>query len=123
MLALDWYITHPIDFEHKHYLLLDWTQKVDLAFRDRQLSPYLLWTESLLKELHNFNNNRIHFQTSLEKKIIQNNEGLLSYNIIKPETPEWLEKVIEIIDFSAPVLQSRIDLGYNLLKKFPQILY
>jgi hypothetical protein len=40
-----------------------------------------------------------------------------------PETPEWLTNVTEIVEWSIPVLSSKVDLGYSLLEKYPQMLY
>jgi hypothetical protein len=31
MLNIDWYIEHPLDFEYKNYILLDYIQSVDKA--------------------------------------------------------------------------------------------
>ena len=73
MLSLDWFCQVPLDFEHKNYLLLQYLKLVDDSFSVRKLSPYLLWTEKLVKEL---------------------------------------------VDF-----QSKIDLGYKLLNKYPQLLF
>ena len=39
------------------------------------------------------------------------------------ETPEKLKEVIEIIDYSKPLLEVKLKLGYKLFEKYPQLLY
>jgi hypothetical protein len=123
MLELDWYLKAPIDFEHKSYLLLDWIQEVDLNFRDKKLSPYLLWSQALLTELKDFRVRRHSIQKSLEKVQLEVRDGVMYWTTTGPETPEWLANVTEIVEWSIPVLSSKVDLGYSLLEKYPQMLY
>ena len=51
MLKIDWYLEHPLDFEYKNYILLDYILSIDKSYQLHQLSPYLLWTENLINEL------------------------------------------------------------------------
>ena len=123
MLELDWYLKSPIDWEHKHYLLMDWVQQVDLAFRDRKLSPYLLWSESLLTELRSFDRRRREILQGLERVQLEVRDGVMYWNRVQPETPAWLLDVQEIVEWSIPVLSSKVDLGYAILAKYPQVLW
>lgn len=121
MLELDWYIKSPIDFEYKNYILLDYLSKMDNAFAIHKLSPYLLYTEKLIKELNNFKLKAISFKESLKKEF----KGITSNGIIYEEikTPDNILEIFEIIDYSKPLLEVKLKVGYKLFEKFPQILY
>src|ERR1035437_1339661 len=41
MLSPIWYMSHPIDFEMKQYILLDYLQKVERGFRANNLADFL----------------------------------------------------------------------------------
>ena len=65
MLGLDWFLSEPIDFEHKNYLLLSYVSELENSYSIRRLSPYLLWTEKLVTELKIFKENLQNFEGSL----------------------------------------------------------
>ena len=78
MLKLDWYIEHPIDFEYKNYILLDYLQSVDKSYQLHQLSPYLLWTEKLTLELKDFNLKKDLFINSINSTYLFNSTKVIS---------------------------------------------
>ena len=118
MLSLDFYYQAPIDFEHKNYLLLSYLSELDIAFSEHHLSPYLLWTEKLIMELNNFDKILASFESSLKKEIISFNPIIYS----KIENKE-IKEIYEIVDYSKPLLESKIKIGYKLFNKYPQLLY
>lgn len=122
MLELDWYIKPCIDFEYQNYILLDYLSKIDLSFAIHQLSPYLLHTEKLIGELEVFRMNVKLFEKELKRDIIgfSFKNGII-YSEIK--TPDKLKEVIEIVEFSKPLLDGKLKLGYKLFDKYPQLLY
>jgi hypothetical protein len=123
MLKVDWYLEHPLDFEYKNYILLDYIQSIDNSFKLHQLSPYLLWTEKLVTELKDFSQKKYDFYKSFErKKLVVENGQLKMTTITLRETPD-IKEIFEIVDYSTPLLESKIKLGYKLLDKYPQILY
>jgi hypothetical protein len=119
-LPIDWYIKDPIDFEHKSYMILGYLQSVDYSFIvDKKVSPYLLHLERLLNELdkfevtyykmmEGFNSNRYQFFDN-PKLVGEDNDLVL--------------EVKEIVGFSAPLIETRIDYGYKVLNKHKQLLY
>jgi len=119
-LPIDWYIKDPIDFEHKSYMILGYLQSVDYSFIvDKKVSPYLLHLEKLLNELdkfevtyykmmEGFNSNRYQFFDN-PKLVGEDNDLVL--------------EVKEIVGFSAPLIETRIDYGYKVLNKHKQLLY
>ena len=123
MLKIDWYLEHPLDFEYKNYILLDYIQSVDKSYQIHQLSPYLLWTERLISELKDFDNKRRIFHKSIQKTQLIFDEGTIRLMKKSIEVPESIKLITEIIDYSCPILESKIKLGYKLLSKYPQILF
>jgi len=119
-LPIDWYIKDPIDFEHKSYMILGYLQTVDYSFIvEKKVSPYLLQLERMLTELDLFevtyyktlegiNNNRYKFFDNPKLEGIDN---------------ELVLEIKEIVGFSTPLIETRIDYGYKVLDKYNQLLY
>ena len=122
MLDLDWFSKTPIDFEYKNYILLGYLSELDISFSELHLSPYLLWTEKLVGELDVFRMNIKLFEKEIKRDIIgfSFKSGIIYSEI---ETPAKLLEVIEIVEYSKPILQSKIKIGYQLFDKYPQLLY
>jgi len=123
MLKIDWYIEHPLDFEYKNYMLLDYVQKVDRSFQLKELSPYLLWTESLVNDMKEFEIKRNEFSKKFETIKLKLENGTLSFVKKNLTEPESIKIVKEIIEYASPILESKVKMGYILLRKYPQILY
>jgi len=123
MLKIDWYLEHPIDFEYKNYILLDYILSIDKSYQIHKLSPYLLWTENLVNELKYFELKRSQFLENTKQNKIIFTDG--SIRLIKKtiDEPESIKIIKEIIDYSTPILESKIKTGYKLLEKYPQILF
>jgi len=121
MLSLTFYVEPPLDFEYKNYILLHYLSEIDESFASHKLSPYLLYTEKLVKELSSFNKNLINFKSSLKKDIISFSWNGIIYT--EPEIIKEVEDINEIVEYSIPLLDSKIKLGYKLFKKYPQLLY
>jgi len=123
MLSIDWYCQTPLDFEHKNYLLLQYLKIVDDSFSVKVLSPYLLHTERLVKELKEF----AHKSQLLENHLRRDIESidLLNWKIIRKEIQknDEIKVVFEVVDYSTPLLESKITLGYKLLDRYPQVLF
>ena len=123
MLQLDWFYQSPLDFEHKNYLLLQYLKSVDDSYSNHILSPYLLWTEKLVKELQEFKIKTQYLESSLKREI--ESVDFVKMQIIRKEIKknDEIKVVFEIIEYSTPLLESKVKLGYKLLDKFPQILF
>ena len=86
MLGLNWFISDPIDFEHKNYLLLSYVSEVEESYSRKELSPYLLWTEKLVSELKLFRLNLENFESSIRRNLIGiSKSGLIYSEVNKPE--------------------------------------
>ncbi len=123
MLKIDWYLDQPIDFEYKNYILLDYIQSLDKSYQLHQLSPYLLWTERMVIELREFNQRKKDFFNFFERKKLIVDNGKLSLKTVGLSETEEIKTIIELIDYSTPLLESKVKLGYKLLSKYPQILF
>jgi hypothetical protein len=123
MLQLDWFYQSPIDFEHKNYLLLQYLKSVDDSYSQHILSPYLLWTEKLVKELKDFNNKVNEIESNIKKEI--KFIDFSKMQIIREEVNKnnEIKIILEVVEYSTPILESKVKLGYKLLDKYPQILY
>jgi len=123
MLQLDWFYQSPLDFEHKNYLLLQYLKSIDDSYSEHKLSPYLLWTEKLLKELQDFKLKTTYFESIIKKDIIS--IDLIKMQIVRKEIEknDEIKVVFEIVEYSTPLLESKVKLGYKLLNKYPQILF
>jgi hypothetical protein len=123
MLQLDWYCQTPLDFEHKNYLLLQYLKSIDDSYSEHILSPYLLWTEKLVKELKDFTQKSYLLESTIKKDITS--IDLNRMRIIRKEIEKnnEIKVVFEVVEYSTPLLESKIKLGYKLLDRYPQILY
>lgn len=120
ILPIHWYFESPIDYEHKQYVLLGYLMKVDSSFIEKKLSPHLLHLEKLTKELQNF---EISF-FDMKKEFDRNRYIYFSDNSkLIGEDNHLIYEIKEIVDFSIPLIQTRIDLGYKILGRNCQVLY
>lgn len=117
-----WYYQNPIDFEHKQWILFAYLKNVDDAFYNRVFSPWLLHTEKIVDDMRI----SLEYLQSFKKKITKRSlfismEGL-SWIDSKPNEKDT-EVIEEILKFSIPLLDQRIDLGRKLFTKYPTILH
>jgi hypothetical protein len=120
LISITWYFEPPIDFEHKQYLLLSYLQIVDKSFIEKQLSPHYLYLEKILEELYSFNNSF----DDIRKKFDKNRYVYFNDNSkLEGEDNSTIYEIKEIVDFSIPQVNGRLDLGKTILKKNKQILF
>ena len=119
LLATNWYIQTPVDFEHKEYLLYAFLIEVDQSYQQRVVSPYLLHLERIKSELTVFKANVEQMKIGFDKvryKWFDNPK-------LEGENYEMLEVVTNIVDFSLPQIETRIEHGNRIYKKYNQILW
>lgn len=120
LISITWYFEPPIDFEFKQYVLLSYLQIVDQSFIEKRLSPHYLYLEKILEELYFFNTS---FK-EMEKNFNKNRYIYFNDNPkLEGENNDLLFEIKNIVDFSIPQINSRVDLGKIILKKNKQILY
>lgn len=119
-LPIDWYIKEPIDFEHKSYMILGYLQSVDHSFIiEKKVSPYLLHLERLLGELDMFEVTYYRMVEAFDK----NRYKYFDNPKLEGENNSLVLEIKEIVEFSVPLIETRIDYGYKILNKYNQILY
>lgn len=122
MLKFDFYYQPPIDFEHKNYVLLSYLKEIDESYSYHKLSPYLLYTEKLVQDMKLFQDNEWKFTNSLWTPIVSFSlqTGIRRREVQKGDE---IKEIIEIVHYSIPLLQSKVNLGWKLLDKYPQVLF
>jgi hypothetical protein len=123
LLDLSWYYKNPIDFEYKQWILFAYLKKVDDAFYSKIFSPWLLHTEKLSEDMKISLQYLEGFKNGLVKKSILFSFEGISIAENKPVSNKEIEIVEEIVKFSIPLLDQRIDLGRKLHSQYPTILY
>ena len=122
MLKFDWFAEDPIDFEHKNYVLLSYLKEIDESYSYHKLSPYLLYTEKLVQDMKLFKDNEWKFTNSLWTPIVSFSlqTGIRRREVQKGEE---IKEIIEIVHYSIPLLESKVNLGWKLLERYPQVLF
>ena len=122
LLKYSWYYEIPIDFEHKQWILFSYLKKVDDAFYNKVFSPWLLHTEKIAEDMKTSLDYIDSFKKKITKKSLLITMEGISWQTQKPSDKE-IEVVEEILNFSIPLLEQRIDFGRKLFKKYPSILH
>ena len=123
LLDLSWYYKNPIDFEYKQWILFAYLKKVDEAFYNKIFSPWLLHTEKLTEDMRLSLQYLEGFKKGLVKKSILFSFEGISLVESNPISNKEIEVVEEVVRFSIPLLDQRIDLGRKLHSQYPTILY
>ena len=119
LLPLKWYFESPIDFEYKEYVLLAYLQKVENSFYKRLLSPHLLHMEKMVDELLAFQSSYGQIQNDFNK----NRYVYFEDTKLQGEDNKLITEIRELVEFSIPQVQNRIDYGYTVLRKHNQLLF
>jgi|TARA_B100001778_G_C18530877_1_gene603534 hypothetical protein len=123
LLKLTWWMDEPIDFEYKQYILLDYLQKIENHFINKDFSPYLLHTEKLYEEMAI----NLEFIDAFEEEmtsshIVFSQKGI-GWEDTELPTIKELEEMKSILKFSVPLIRSKVQLGKELWKNSPTILW
>ena len=120
IIPITWYIDEPIDFEFKQYTLLAYLQKVDESFLYKRLSPHLLHMEEMIMDMVMFRESFV----DMRKKFNKNRYIFFKENPkLEGENNLIIEDIREIVEFSIPQIETRVNLGNYILQKHKQVLY
>ena len=123
LLSLTWWMESPIDYEYRQYILLDYLQKIEKHFYNKDFSPYLLHTEKLYEEMEVSLQFIKKFEESITiTKLTIKNEAL-GWETSKPVSIDELEEIKKILEFSIPRVKEKVELGKELWKVTPTILW
>lgn len=117
-LSSTWYCEEPIDFEHKQYIILGYLQKVDSLYLKKIVSPHLLFLEKMAIDMELFKGNLNAFKFEVTK-----NDYVYLFDKKTDLRNPHLNEVIDIIDYSLPLIKLRVENGRFLVKKFKLIYF
>lgn len=123
LLKLTWWMEDPIDFEYKQYILLDYLQKIERHFYNKDFSPYLLYTEKLYEEMAISLEYIEAFEKSITKSQLAFTKSGLGWIEEKPPSIDEVEEMKSILRFSVPKLKEKVQIGKDLWKQGPTILW
>ena len=123
LLKLTWWMEDPIDYEYKQYVLLDYLQKIERHFYNKDFSPYLLHTEKLYEEMSISLEFIEAFEESITKSELVFTKSGLGWKEQTPPTIDEVEEMKNILRFSIPKLKEKVQLGKELWKESPTILW
>ena len=123
LLSLTWWMDSPIDYEYKQYILLDYLQKIERHFYNKDFSPYLLHTEKLYEEMDISQQFIEAFEESITLTHVSMKNNLLGWEKTKPISIKELDEIKKILSFSIPLLKEKVNLGKKLWKDTPTILW
>ena len=113
----------PIDFEYKQYILLDYLQKIERHFYNKDFSPYLLHTEKLYEEMAISLEFIETFEKSITKTELVFTQSGLGWEEKTPPTINEVEEMKRVLRFSIPKIKEKVQLGKELWKNGPTILW
>tara|TARA_R100001443_G_scaffold20619_1_gene32685 strand:+ start:1866 stop:2216 length:351 start_codon:yes stop_codon:yes gene_type:complete len=113
----------PIDYEYKQYILLDYLQKIEKLFINREFSPYLLHTEKLYEEMAISLEFIDNFEDEMTKNTLVFTQTGVEMEENKLPTIKELEEMKLVLRFSVPLLKEKVKFGKNLWKENPTILW
>ena len=123
LLKLTWWMDEPIDYEYKQYILLGYLQKIENHFLNKNFSPYLLHTEKLYEEMA-INLEFIEaFEDEMSESHLMFTKKGIGWEDTKLPTIKELEEMKSILKFSVPLIKSKVQLGKELWKNSPTILW
>ena len=123
LLKLTWWMEEPIDYEYKQYILLDYLQKIEKLFINREFSPYLLHTEKLYEEMAISLEFIDNFEEEMTKNTLVFTQTGVEMEESKLPTIKELEEMKLVLKFSVPLLKEKVKFGKNLCKESPTILW
>ena len=118
----DWFSNGIIDLEYKQYILLNYIQGVNSLFLQNKLYPSMSDLKSLKKEMEKYRSDFNSFTESFPKDIVGiNRSGIVYQPRIKNNLPE-LDTIIDIINYSLPIIKQTISEGKEIYSFFEDML-
>lgn len=110
-----WFIEHPIDQEHKQYLLLDFLSSVNKDLEKEDIYYPIKKIFSMIKEL-NFAKYWLLDQLKREEEISDNIKKIISYLDNLNPCEKEKEELLKLTETSLTILYKYADLGMDLWK-------
>lgn len=91
----DWFISPPIDFELKQYLVLGWLKKISREMRNQRIFPSIEWLNYHIKNLDSIHSKFNDFL---------NGDGAVDSVKVKE-----IDDVYDIIEWALPTMKEKLD--------------
>ena len=109
-LSPTWFMSNPVDLEHKQYILMDYLQSVQNNFNKTKLFPYIMDLKYHYTSLESFLTKREIIVNRLSKiKGIDLERMELVYEY--PEDNENLQEIVDIATWSMPIIEKTFKEG------------
>jgi hypothetical protein len=112
-LSKTWFLNHPIDLEHKQYLLLDFLKSVNTEIKKDEIYHPIKKIFSLTRELSIFKSWLINKEKTWSSEI---SAEILNFYLSCSFSNEEEEELVKILNFSLEVLYKYSELGLDLWK-------
>ncbi len=117
----NWLTEGAIDFEYKKYILLDFVQQTDLAFRASKLYPALSELLRHYASLSTIKEQKIIASQAFPQKLLGLDPGTLKLKRENCHSDDpMLQEIMEIVEYAMPVFREKIHEGqdiYNFVEK------
>jgi|14BtaG_2_1085337.scaffolds.fasta_scaffold16472_2 hypothetical protein len=122
LLEINWWMKAPIDFEHKKWKFLAYLKRLDEAFYDGKFSPWLLHSEKMVEDMKHSKSIIIETNKILTNKKLVFIEDKVYYETEKPNN-EDINVYVDILDYSIPLLDNKVEFGKRLWEDDKKFLY
>ena len=123
LLNNDWWTETPIDFEYKKWIFLAYLRDQDNSFYDKKFNPYLLHSQQMFEGMKESQTIILNAKDLLTKEeiVIKNNH--MYWEIKNPPTLKEMDIFLDVLFYSIPLLENRLDFGWQMWKENPTILW
>jgi hypothetical protein len=123
LLNLDWWVESPIDFEHKKWIFLAYLRDQDNSFYDRKFNPYLMHSQRMVDDMKESQSIILNAKDLLTKEelVIKNNR--IFWERKNPQTLKEMDVFLDILFYSIPLLENKLDFGWQMWKDNPTLLW
>lgn len=116
MLDTTWFLSEPIDLEHKQYLLLDFLQKADTDFKRERIDPYLFDVKYHLSNIECFLTTKCLVPKKKKELSAEDRDRLKWFDSLADGSAEKQE-INAIVKWSFKKLQEKYKDGAKAWKK------
>lgn len=111
----NWLTEGAIDFEYKKYVLLDFVQQTDLAFKEVKLYPALSELMHHYSSLSSLKEQKTSASSSFPQNLVGIDPRTLKLRLEKNQPDDVvLQEIMDIIDYAMPVFREKIEEGQHI---------
>lgn len=111
-----WFVEHPIDQEHKQYILLDFLSSVNKDIEKEDIYHPIKKIFTMIKEISVAKTWILDQKIQIDEEITQGSKKVIEYLRESNLTKKEKEELIKLMDTSLAILYKYADLGMDLWK-------